>query len=83
MSSIVILPAVQMDLSSAAGKALRALTFQHVPKPALSQQVFQRPGDREKVQVVFAQIGDPKIPVLGELTFQFASVLQKPGYTWV
>jgi hypothetical protein len=78
VSAVVILPAIQMDVSSGAGKALRAMSFQHVPKPTLSTQIFQRPGEREKVQVVFAQIGDPKIPFLGKRSCLLALIPPLP-----
>lgn len=69
MACMTILPAAQLDISSQAAKAVRALTFQHVPKPSLPQ-LFRRQADREKINVIFAQVGDPKIPVLGTSGFQ-------------
>lgn len=66
-AGFTILPAAQMDISVLASRVLRTMNLRQVPKPNMPVQVFAKSEEENKSRQLMEAIGDPKIPVLGEL----------------
>lgn len=56
-----------MDVSVLAARALRTMNLRQVPQPDMPLQVFGRREEERRARLLMAAIGDPKIPVLGNI----------------